>query len=377
MNPVEQYLSEKLNKRTQAGNLRSLSLPVPGIDFFSNDYLGLVTTGILQDLMQDSHKNFATGSKGARLIAGNSKEIEELESFIASFHSGKAALLFNSGYNANTGLISAITSRHTVILYDELCHASIIDGMRLSQTEQVYKFRHNDLNDFREKIQKYKDGNPLLIITESVFSMDGDLAPLAEMAELANENDAQLIVDEAHATGVVGEHGEGLVCALGLQQQVFATVYTFGKALGCHGAAVVGSDLLKQYLLNFSRSFIFTTALPPHAIAAATFAYQYLASPQFSNRSLHELVTYFRQRIKEHGHTGWKDSTSPIQVFITGSNEKSKNLSAILQEKGLQVKAILNPTVPLGSERLRVCLHSFNTKEQVDLLVDAVNEKMH
>lgn len=364
---IERYLADRLTERELAGNLRRLTTDKGAVDFFSNDYLGLATAGVLD---QHSYSTHFTGSTGSRLLSGNSREAEELELTIAAFHKAEAALLFNSGYDANVGLLACIADRHTTILSDELCHASIIDGIRLSQCSRKYKFKHNDTADLQEKLAKYKGAGSIIIIIESVYSMDGEMAPLAEIAALCNRYDAQLIVDEAHATGVIGSRGEGLVCTLGLENKVFARVHTFGKALGCHGAAVVGSNLLKQYLINFARTFIYTTALPGHAVQCISAAYRYLSDPSFSNKALHELIAYFREQITQSGVTGWKDSLSPIQAMVTGGNEQSKQIAARLQQAGLQVNPILHPTVPLGMERLRVCLHTFNTREQVDLLFE-------
>jgi len=376
MNHVEQYLANKLNEREEAGNLRRLTTNRAAVDLYSNDYLGLATTGLLGELMHPmpGERN-ATGSTGSRLLSGNSNQAESLEQTIAAFHKAEAALLFNSGYDANVGLLASIAGRETTILYDELCHASIIDGVRLSQCRHRYKFRHNDLDDLSAKLKKYKDEGPVIVVVESVYSMDGDMAPLAEIVALCEADNAQLIVDEAHATGVFGSRGEGLVCASGLQDRVFARVHTFGKALGCHGAAVVGSALLKQYLINFARSFIYTTALPGHSLHAIHSAYQYLSGHSFTNKQLHELITYFRECVAVSSLDGWKDSKSPIQALVTGDNKKSKDFAARLQQAGLQVSPILHPTVPLGMERLRVCLHAFNTREQVDTLFAVISGK--
>jgi len=367
MNPVEQYLSYKLREREIAGNMRQLRTNYAPVDFFSNDYLGLVTNGTLASLMHpfpiDIH---ATGSTGSRLLSGNSERAEQLEQTIAGFHNAEAALLFNSGYDANVGLLSAVAGRHTTVLSDELCHASIIDGIRLSQCQRRYKFQHNDLSDLEGKLKRHKDGGPMIVVIESVYSMDGDMAPLQDIAELCGVHNAQLIVDEAHATGVVGRHGEGLVCTLGIQNKVFARIHTFGKALGCHGAAVVGNELLKQYLVNFARSFIYTTALPGHAVHAAYCAYQYLAEHSFTNQPLHELVAHFRGTISRSGSEGWKESNSQIQALVVGDNERCRQLASKLQSAGLQINPILHPTVPLGMERLRICLHTFNTRQQID-----------
>ena len=372
MNRLEQQLAAKLEERKLAGNLRRLTTHKAPVDLFSNDYLGLVTTGALAKAMHPYSIDAGTGSTGSRLLSGNSAAAEELESTIASFHKAEAALLFNSGYDANVGLIASITGRNTTILSDELCHASLIDGIRLSQCARRYKFRHNDIQDLEEKLKKYMADGPVLVVIETIYSMDGDMAPLVEIAALCEAHDAQLVVDEAHATGVIGKHGEGLVCTLGLQDKVFARVHTFGKALGCHGAAVVGSKLLKEYLINFARTFIYTTALPGHAVLAATNAYEYLSAPDFTSEPLHELIAYFRTRIKETCSAGWKDSSSPIQALVVGDNTRCKQIAEKLQDAGLEIRPILHPTVPLGMERLRVCLHSFNTREQVDLLLDIV-----
>ncbi len=364
MNHVEQHLTAKLAERTEAGNLRRLQVHGEGIDFYSNDYLGIVTNNILQD---GSLAIQQTGSTGSRLISGNNKQVEELEATIAAFHKVEAALIFNSGYDANTGLLTSIANRDTIFLYDELCHASIIDGIRHSLCKQKYKFAHNDLNELQSLLEKHT--GTIIVVTESVYSMDGDTAPLTEMATLCEKHGAQLIVDEAHATGVIGSHGEGLVCALGLQDRVFARVHTFGKALGCHGAAVVGSSVLKQYLINFARTFIYTTALPPLTIHTISRAYNYLSNNDFTNQPLHDIIGYFRTSVEQEGIMGLKESNTPIQALVTGGNEHTCQLATRLQQSGLLVNPIFHPTVPLGMERLRICLHSFNTKEQVDLLI--------
>jgi len=374
MNPLDQYLNHKLQERREAGNLRKLRTESAATDFFSNDYLGLATNDLLQEIV--GNLSYSGGSTGSRLLSGNTIEATELEKTIALFHKAEAALLFNSGYDANIGLLNCISNRHTTILYDELCHASIIDGIQLSQASRCYKFRHNDLQDLEEKLSRADKEYPTLVVVESVYSMDGDTAPLKDICRLAETNNARLIVDEAHATGVFGAHGEGLVCSLDLEDKVFAHVHTFGKALGCHGAAVVGSQLLIDYLINFARSFIYTTALPMHAIKTISAAYSYLQSPQFSNAQLHELIGYFRSCIQQSRDERWKDSRSAIQALVIGSNEKTIATAKALQHAGLQINPILHPTVPLGMERLRICLHSFNTKAEIDTLMDVLNHSI-
>lgn len=374
MNRVDEFMAQKLQQRTQDGNLRQLTIPDGHIDFLSNDYLGFATSGLLINNRPVENISRQSGSTGSRLLSGNSIEAEKLEKLVARFHYAEGALLFNSGYDANMGLLSCIASRDTTILYDELCHASLIDGIRLSQCTRKYKFRHNDVPDLEEKLKKYNPQGPVIVVVESIYSMDGDMAPLQELVNKCEQYQAQLIVDEAHATGIFGTKGEGLVCALNLQDKVFARVHTFGKALGCHGAVVVGSNILKQYLVNFARSFIYTTALPLHAIDTIRKAYELLSSASFSHQPLHELISYFRSNVMQSGINGWKDSLSPIQILVTGNNEQAKLYARTLQEGGIQVKPILHPTVPQGEERLRICLHTFNTRDEIDPLFTILNK---
>jgi 8-amino-7-oxononanoate synthase len=363
MNPVEQYIDSKLQERTIAGNLRTLKTQRAQVDFFSNDYLGIVTNDLL------AIDNKRTGATGSRLLSGNSIEAEQLEDKIAAFHNAEAALLFNSGYDANIGLLSSIAHRHSTILYDELCHASIIDGIKLSQSPRQYKFKHNDLTELEKKLKQFSSQREMLVAVESVYSMDGDICPLKEIIALAELYNASIIVDEAHATGVFGK---GIVSQLRVEDKVFARVHTFGKALGCHGAVIVGSNKLKQFLINFARPFIYTTALSAYSIEAINKAYDHISQPGFSNKDLHNLISYFRDKIVIAGNANWKDSISPIQVLILGSNEQAQKAAAALQNAGLQINPILHPTVAKGEERLRICLHSFNTKEQVDLIFETL-----
>jgi len=244
------------------------------------------------------------------------------------------------------------------------------DGMRLSLA-QAYGFAHNDLGELEKRLRAAREGDEragaktVFVVTESVFSMDGDMAPLREMAALCRQYAAQLIVDEAHATGVVGARGEGLVQELGLAAECFARVHTFGKALGCHGAAVVGSVLLRDFLINFSRSFIYTTALPPASVRAIARAYALLPQLDAQRERLRQLIDRFRQT-----PIGWErlDSRTPIQVVIVPGNAAVKALAERLQTAGLDVRPILSPTVEKGKERLRIVLHAFNTPEEIDRL---------
>lgn len=364
---IEKYLIQRLEAREAAGNKRQLPFIHAGIDFYSNDYLGLAKNNHFSDAEHSS------GATGSRLLSGNSEAAVELEAYLARFHQSESALLFNSGYDANLGLISALANRHTTILYDELSHASIIDGARLSYCKQCFRFRHNDITDLASKLEKYSsDLHPAIVVVESVYSMEGDFAPLQAIVLQCKKYNAALVVDEAHATGVFGNKGEGLVQQLQLQKEVFARVHTFGKALGCHGAVVTGSGLLISYLTNFARSFIYTTALPPQANYHIRSGYLQLQNKPQVREKLHDNIDYFNRKKKNIHGFHWKNSVSPIQSLITGSNEQTKKLAQQCKEKDLLVSAILSPTVARGTERLRICLHSFNTKENIDQLFDTL-----
>ncbi|ANI87850.1 hypothetical protein A9P82_00050 [Arachidicoccus ginsenosidimutans] len=367
---IDKYLSQRLEERALAGNKRQLFLVEKGIDFFSNDYLGIAT----RNLKNFTETQTVSGSTGSRLLSGNSKDAMDLEKFLADFHQTESALLFNSGYDANLGLIASVANRHTTILYDELSHASIIDGIRLSFCKQSFRFKHNDSKDLEEKLIKYsKENLPVIVIIESVYSMEGDINPLEKIAALCEKYNAALIVDEAHATGVFGDKGEGIVQQFGLQKNVFARVHTFGKALGCHGAVVVGSKTLTDYLTNFARSFIYTTALPPHAIEAIKNSYQFIQNHSEERGKLHFNIQYFNQQKKNIRNFYWKKSSSSIQSLIVGNNELARLLANHCKEKRINISSILSPTVAKGEECIRICLHSFNTKEEIDLLLREIS----
>ena len=261
-------LSRKMGVREQKGTLRALQRHDGLVDFFSNDYLGFASDMSIARLSKDADEEFRlkNGSTGSRLLSGNSLAHEELERELEIHFKSDSALLFNSGYDANIGLLSAVLQRNDSVFFDRLSHASIRDGISLS-TASSYGFEHNDMDDLAKKISKgrSKTGHNYVVV-ESVYSMDGDEAPLKALVEFCQSENLYLIVDEAHATGVFGEKGEGLTVSQGLEEFVFARIHTFGKAMGCHGAAVLGSRELRDFLINFARSFIYTTAMPPREV---------------------------------------------------------------------------------------------------------------
>lgn len=359
-----EHFKAKLNQRKVTDSLRGLkTTPAYLIDFCSNDYLGFAKT------IQVPETSAMTGSTGSRLLRGNHAIHEEVEQIIALHHQVESALLFNSGYTANLGLIDCITERNHIILYDSLVHASIRDGIRLS-TAKAYAFEHNNVVALQQQLEKHQ-GAIIWVITESVFSMDGDQAPLVAMADLCENYEAKLIVDEAHALGVFGENGAGLVNELELTNKVFASIITFGKALGCHGAAVIGNNLLRDYLINFCRAFIYTTALPPAAVQHIKQAYEQLLD-NTQQELLHQNITLFKRQLKKSVRV--IPSASAIQCIIISGNNPVKKAAAQLQQKGIDVRPILNPTVPAGQERLRICLHSFNTAEEISTLTKVIND---
>lgn len=360
-------LSAKLQIRKENNALRQLPLLSDGIDFASNDYLGLSKSEVI---FNDTHayliqnNGAQNGATGSRLLSGNHKLYPDTESYITQFHKSESALIFNSGYDANVGFFSSLPQKGDLILYDELCHASIRDGIQLSNAK-AYKFNHNDFEDLERLILRNQNA-VIYIVTESVFSMDGDTPNLEELVQVSEKYNCYLVIDEAHALGVFGDKGEGLVQMLDLQNQVFARIMTFGKGLGCHGAAILGSLELNDYLVNFSRSFIYTTGLSPHSIATILMAYRYLDEEKQNIELLRENIIHFNQEKNLLGlNQLFVRSKSAIQSAIIPGNEKVKFIANQLQENGFDVKAILSPTVPEGQERLRFCLHSFNSKEEI------------
>jgi 8-amino-7-oxononanoate synthase len=374
MNNTEQQLQAILDKRIADGSFRTLPQKDHLIDFCSNDYLGLSRSALLWHNVLEELKKYRAHKKGAtgsRLISGNSAYTESVEAQIAQFHHAHAALLFNSGFDANCGLFSAVPQKGDLIIYDEHIHASVHDGIKLSRAAAV-SFRHNDLADLEEKLQL--EARLKFISVESLYSMDGSFAPLEKIMLLCKKYNANLIVDEAHATGLYGERGTGLVCHFRLEQDVFARVHTFGKALGCNGAAVLGSSVLKQFLINYARSFVFTTALPFFNIAAIKCSYEILPHCHNKRKKISRLVDLFKQSIQVHEPMSLLPSDSPIQSIVIPGNEQAKYVAAQLEQHGFYAKAILYPTVSKGTERIRFCIHAFNTEAQILKLTKVINE---
>jgi 8-amino-7-oxononanoate synthase len=371
------HLKAQLDAKKEKGLLRKLiTVNNDLIDFCSNDYLGFASNETLINLVQNDLNNLENkalkiGSTGSRLITGNSELAEETEAIIARFHKAEAALIYSSGYAANVGLFSCLVGSGDTIISDEYIHASIIDGIRLNKANRMW-FKHNDLEDLEAKLKLAN--NRTVVVIESIYSMDGDEGPLSIIADLCEKYGALLIVDEAHSTGIYGENGEGLVCHYGLENRVYARIHTFGKALGFHGAAIVGSKILRDYLINYSRSFIYSTGIPPHYYLQIQAIYSQLihANSQLNKAQLFDSINYFRTHIKSIKNVEIIDSFSPIQAVVIGDNFKAKAIENQLLNAGFFVKAILSPTVAIGTERLRISIHSFNTEKEIDGLINAV-----
>ncbi|MEP2278204.1 pyridoxal phosphate-dependent aminotransferase family protein [Maribacter sp.] len=378
MSPLPNKLQRILTMRKKEDTFRTLNSIEGLIDFLSNDYLGFATNETLfsktfQLLLTESVAS--NGSGGSRLLSGNHKLYNKLEPFLVRFYKSEAALVFNSGYDANMGLFSALPQKGDLVFYDEYVHASIREGIRMSHAK-AYSFSHNNLSSLKEKAtlniaRNEHEDCAVYIVTESVFSMDGDTPDLKAFVKFAKVNGYNLIVDEAHAVGVLGKSGEGLIPQLGLEQDVFARTVTFGKAFGGHGAAVLGSKDLNEYLVNFAKPFIYTTALTPHTLATIITAHEYMGElGKEPKKILKENIDFFKKQLSAHKmEQHFIPSDTPIQGCIVSGSKKAKLVSKKLIDKGFNIKAILSPTVPEGQERLRICLHSFNSKEEIGLLV--------
>ncbi|QVL32615.1 8-amino-7-oxononanoate synthase [Telmatocola sphagniphila] len=360
-----------LEELTQQGRFRSLRLPA-GIDFSSNDYLGY-GNGRLP--IPDSSTTLPVSGMASRLLRGQHAIWDQVEAALSNWHSGSSILMMTSGYAANEGLISTVIEPGDWVATDELNHACIIDGLRLSRPRK-FSYRHNDLNQLEEGLRsesaKRPEGREMFVITESVFSMDGDKAPLKQIAELCEKYGTHLIVDEAHSTGCYGDSGSGCVDAAGLSQRVLATMHTGGKALGVPGAYIRGSELLKKFLINRCRHLIFTTALPPAIGSWWLAAIERVKADTIGREQLHRNSHAFREALISQGIHPW--GTEYVVPVILGDDPKAVRAATKLQEQGFDIRAIRPPSVPLGTARLRISIHADHDPESLRRVADAVVE---
>ncbi len=366
-------LQKILDEKKKENSFRELKSNPQSIDFCSNDYLGLARSQELFYAIQRSAERLRppyNGSTGSRLLSGNSELAEEVEKKLADIFHAPKSLLLNSGYTANLAVLSCLPGRGDTILYDELVHASIRDGARLSLASR-FSFRHNDLNDLEEKIKRAK-GN-IFVAVESIYSMDGDKCPLEELVSLTEKYDVTIILDEAHSTGSYGENGSGLAVQKKLENCIAIRVYTFGKAMGVHGACVAGDDKLINYLINFARPFIYTTAVSPHSLLAIRCAFDFLKGQMGIQSILQEKIKLFLTGFEKMKWDCAK-SDSAIQNVIIPGNSNVKELAHFLQHHHFDCRSILSPTVKEGSERIRICLHSFNSDKEINELNHVLSE---
>jgi 8-amino-7-oxononanoate synthase len=352
INRLMERWSAQLEELRVSGRYRELREPA-GIDFVSNDYLGYGRDP------WPSAPELPCSGLASRLLRGHHPIWDTVEGELKRFHDAEACLMMNSGFSANEGLLSTILQPDDWVASDEFNHASIIDGLRLSRAEK-FVFRHNDLDELEDGLRSAhhsrRAGGQCFIVTESLFSMEGDRAPLAAMVGIAERYDAHLIVDEAHATGCLGRQGSGCVDALGLRQRVLATVHTGGKALGVTGGYVVGSRLLRELLVNCCRPFIFTTALPPVVGTWWLRAIERVQRNHAGREALGAKASYFRNCLREQGvQARGSDHIVPV---VIGDDNKAVEVAQRLQGHGWDIRAIRPPTVPAGQSRLRISIHA-------------------
>ncbi len=368
-------LEHELSGLKEKGRYRSLRT-YSGIDFGSNDYLGFATNTKLRLEAVEAFKNLALSSSSSRLLPGHHSEHLEAEKVFADFVGAESALLFNSGYDANHALLTTLPSRHDLILYDERSHASIYDGVH-SSLAKSQRFAHNSAEDLAlqlKRVGQRVQPAQIFIVLESVYSMDGDVANLHEIVEVANEFGAIIIVDEAHATGVLGKRGEGLVKDTIERYDNIITIHTCGKAIGAAGAFVCGSKTITEYLINKARGFIYTTALPPIVPLQIISAIKRLESEGSELiKSLRERSDYVRAELRR-SLTKWSvpDGITPIISIIIGKDEDAINAAGALADAGFDVPAIRPPTVPEGTARLRLNVSLRHSEQDLRNVIGAI-----
>jgi 8-amino-7-oxononanoate synthase len=363
-------IERELQQRKKNAEYRTLPAVKHGADFFSNDYLGY--TRLIPQYRKNIFLNIPSGSTGSRLLSGNFPEAEELEKFIAEIHLAESAVLFSSGYLANFGLMSTLASRHDVYLYDELCHASIIDGIRHSPASS-FKYRHNDGKDLVRLLSKFSgSADTIFIVTETLFSMDGDYCLLPEWKEILEKfENLCLIADEAHALGTSGKDNLGLLHKVSFSFPLIR-IFTYGKALGGMGASVTGPAWLREYLVNFCRPFIYTTAPSPDMVHNIRTGYELLLQ-KVNTTKLHENIDFLLAEMRKFFAT--ELHKSPVQIFpMTQEKFEQKTAEHYLEENGISCRWIRYPTVSKGKERFRITVHAYNTDEEIRRLVQCLKD---
>ena len=361
---LSRHIDGELAALASQGQLRKLG-EIKGVNLCSNDYLGLSSDPRLRDAVASAlAAGVPVASAGSRLLSGNAEVWEQLESELAHFMGAEAVLYFNSGYSANVGVLSALIQPGDVVFSDAANHASIIDGLRLAGARKII-FPHLDMDSLERELRRSDPGSAQkFIVSESIFSMDGDRASISDLVALAERYGAELIVDEAHATGVIGPQGRGAVAASGFADRVLVTIHPCGKALAGMGCFVCCSEKLKQYLINRARTFIFSTALPPYMAAQMRAAIRIVASADRERSDLVALSAFLRRQLREAGFDIGRGDTQIVPVFL-GENDRAIRFSGLLNDAGFGVRPIRPPSVPAGTSRLRI---SLNARLSTDLL---------
>ncbi len=373
MNPraIDDRMAQRLDTLRTQSQLRTLDAPA-GINLNSNDYLGLAADPRLkQAVLYAVVSATAVGSTGSRLLSGNSREWEDAESEFAEFAGTDAALYFGSGYAANVGLLTSVLKPGDTVFSDARNHASLIDGIRLSGAAKVI-YPHRDLSFLENALREHvSDDGSKVIVTETVFSMEGDIAPIPELLRLARTYGAAIVLDEAHATGVLGPHGRGIAAEYSCEREILAIVHTCGKALASAGAFVCGGNTLKEYLVNCARPFIFSTAMPPYFARQIQAALALARQADAEREHLRVIASLLREDLAARGFDCGTSATHIVPVML-GSNEMALHVANELQRSGFAVRAIRPPTVPAGSARVRFSLTSRLSLDDVRRLAQAM-----
>lgn len=342
------------------------------INFSSNNYLGLTLSNLIIKSIKETAEKWGTGAGASRLISGNLSLYQKLEEKLAEFKARQSALVYPTGFMANTGIISALTTDKDALIIDRLNHASIIDGTKLSGARR-FVYKHCDMNSLEKALKRCAKYDKRVVITDTVFSMDGDIAPLDDITGLCNKYHASLIVDEAHAFGVFGKHGQGIMNEMNLENKALIDMGTFSKSAASLGGYVCTDSIIREYLINTSRSLIYTTGLPPHVISANIAAVDEIINADEKRKHLIEISNYLRSFLNNLGFETADSKTQIIPVIMKGNDIVIK-LQKHLYDKYIYAPAIRFPTVPKGSARIRVSLTAEHTKDDINKLISALKE---
>ncbi len=368
---LKQRTIDHLSEIENEGLTRRLACPV-GIDLSSNDYLRLATDERLKQAAINAIEKGGIGATASRLLRGHREIFADAEQKLATWKQTERSLFFGSGYLANLGLFTTFIERNDLVISDEFNHASIIDGIRLAKAKRA-KMKHRCVDSLVKLIRNNDRGTQKFLVTESLFSMDGDIAPLDKYAEICRETNTNLIVDEAHAVGMFGQTGSGLIEDFGLEKEVFLSVNTAGKALGVSGAFIAGSEWAIEYLIQKARQFIFTTAPPPAIPAALSTSIDIVIQEPERREKLHYLANRFREMLRERDFGVGADfgsDRSPIVPVVIGDNRRALQIAMELQRAGFDIRAIRPPTVPEGTARLRISLNTSVSEHTLGILTE-------